>query len=347
MAEATALAGAQVAVWRRLLTGDLSAPGPPIGAPEWAERLADLVGAPLVAEAAPDALDGDAVEHGQLAGRLLQDRQMKTVAMLVETNLEFLCMKGFANAHQFYSPAWVRTTGDLDVLVRNSDLQAAVGHLKQAGFRAVTLDLPPWGFLSEASYLPLVSPDAIVSVDLHVLPDCYPLYRGLSTEQVMARRRWLEVDGTRIPVAAPEHALLIAVANATKEKLGPSAIKSLLDCGRILTQVDTLDWSEVHDVAARAMLAVPLSATLRLVQRLGVDLPAVAENDLSALGSSAGSELERARCDFLEVFEQPFDWRAKLRRELLLTSEFTVALRRMRDRFVGLFSPRSGLPPGV
>ena len=137
MAEATALAGAQVAVWRRLLTGDLSAPGPPIGAPEWAERLADLVGAPLVAEAAPDALDGDAVEHGQLAGRLLQDRQMKTVAMLVETNLEFLCMKGFANAHQFYSPAWVRTTGDLDVLVRNSDLQAAVGHLKQAGFRAV------------------------------------------------------------------------------------------------------------------------------------------------------------------------------------------------------------------
>ena len=40
------------------------------------------------------------------------------------------------------------------------------------------------GFISDASFMPLVSPEGDCNIDIHVQPDCYPAYRSLRVRPV-------------------------------------------------------------------------------------------------------------------------------------------------------------------
>ena len=54
-----------------------------------------------------------------------------------------------------------------------------------------------WGFIFDASLLPLTSVDGANNIDLHVHPDAWPLHLGLSTAAVFAAARTI-ATGTAI-----------------------------------------------------------------------------------------------------------------------------------------------------
>jgi hypothetical protein len=227
----------------------------------------------------------------------------------------------------------------VDILISRQILPEAVRLLEGMDMSVGDdIPLPRWGFVSEASFLPLVSPDGMVNVDLHILPDCYPLYRGLTTELVFAEAIALETALGPISVPRDEHAFLIALGNATKEKFGPDAMKSLIDAARLMGSGSAFDWKSVRDLAGRAGLARPLEALLALIGRFDQDEAA------SSFSGIRMGELNRAEADLLAFFANGFPATTKLRRELFLTAEPAVTARRMMMRFGGLFTQRDGNP---
>lgn len=332
-----------LALWRALLNEQaLSQQSPPIPV-DLSERFCRLFGPALVANAAPEAVDASLVKQARLLNKLSSRRQNQAITALLDQGHHLVAMKGFASSRLYHRDAEARITGDLDLLVAPAEIGAVVQTLLDQGY-AVTTDLPmpPWGFVSEASFLPMTSPDGLVDIDLHILPDCFPLALGLSTDAVFERARSVQLMEHEIKVPCPEHMLLIALSNATKEKLGPQSVKSLLDCGRILASEPTLDWELLDATLSSARLETPARVTFAAIRYLrGETESGPSKNAVLA------AQFQVAMDDLETGFAEGFSFRRKLAREIFLTAEPRVTLRRLGDRLIGLVSKGSGIPPGA
>ncbi|MBM3601047.1 MAG: nucleotidyltransferase family protein [Alphaproteobacteria bacterium] len=335
--------------WRRLLGEPPNAAAPPLPA-EARARLDELIGSAL----AHDLLDAggndaaasaNAIRARQslLLNRLTRHRQLECLEQLAAAGVEVVAMKGFATAHTLYQDPDLRVTGDLDILVRRAQAATAARLFLERGFRVATdIELSRWGFISEASFLPIVSADGIANIDIHVEPDCYPLHRGLETDAVFAAARAIQVSGLALRIPAPEHGFLIAVSNATKERFSRDTIKSLLDAARLLRR--GFDWGDVARRARRARLGRPLAATLSLLVELGLRAD-LAPPELARLpGALARFELRRILRDVEAMFPHEPGMIEKSRRELLLTAEPETVLYRAWFRLRGLVQPHTGDP---
>ena len=179
-----------VSLWRAILAPDGPLPAEwRSGVPsEETQRLADLVTPALAAHCLAQAerhlgqgfLDAGRVRQSRLINRFnggVQRRWMKEIA---GTGIPVVYLKGFALAHSLYLDPDIRTMGDLDILVRTADLGGLLSFLTGQGFVFDPLPMAPWGFISDASFMPLVSPEGDCSIDIHIEPDCYPAYRSLT-----------------------------------------------------------------------------------------------------------------------------------------------------------------------
>jgi hypothetical protein len=337
--------------WRRLL-GEPHR-GPPLALPADARaRLEDMIGAALThhmldGTATTPAIDATRARHSLLLNRLNRHRQVECLRHLANAGIETVAMKGFASGYTLYPDPDLRITGDLDVLVRHAEVRAAARVFLDLGFRVATeIPLAAWGFTSEASFLPIVSADEVANVDLHVEPDCYPLYRGLDASAVFAGARRIEASGLAVRIPAPEHALLIAVSNATKERFDRATIKSLLDLPRLLRA--RLDWPEITRRAGAARLQRPLVATLALLRVLGLPAALVPSGLADLPGALAGrlarAELARIAVEVGHFFPGAVSAADKVRREVLLTAEPAAIAYRAWLRLRGLVRPRTGDP---
>ena len=307
------------------------------------ERFCGLFGPALIANALPGALNPSLVTQARLLAKLAANRQTEALNMVLDHGHDVIPMKGFATSRLYHRDSESRITGDLDLLVRADDVGGIVATLLNEGYAvAADLPMPPWGFVSEASYLPMTSADGLVDIDLHIHPDCYPLSLGLTTEDVFGASRTIDIASGPIKVPSPEHMLLIALSNAAKEKLGPQSVKSLLDCGRILASEPALDWAEFEEMTARAYLKGPSCVVFAAIRYLRM------ENDLGPMGNPIlTANFSAAMRDLETGFADGFAFNRKLTREIFLTAEPTVTLRRAKDRLIGLFSKGTGIPPGA
>jgi hypothetical protein len=178
----------------------------------WAERMADLLSPSLADHLLAPAqsrfgplLGAERIAKGQLYSRFLLQRQLGAVRMLRDAGIRFVCLKGFALAHLLYPRPELRIVGDVDLLLDRAELRKATAALAAAGFKAMPIP-NRFGFISDSSFLPLVSEDGQVALDLHLAPDAWPAGRALTAEAVFARAARFRAGDLELLGPAPEHA---------------------------------------------------------------------------------------------------------------------------------------------
>ena len=246
-------------LWRAILSPDGDLPeqwqaGLPL---EDAQRLADLVTPALAAHCLASAenrlgktfLDADIVKQSLLINRFNGGVQRRWMQAIADTGIPVVYLKGFAFAHSLYPDPDIRTIGDIDILVRQADLEALLAFLMDHGFEFDPLPMAPWGFISDASFMPLVSAEGDCSIDIHVQPDCYPAYRSMTVEDVFAKSTNQTIAGVEVNIPCLEHAMLLCLTNAAKDKFGIFSVRKFVDIAMLLKSGLPIDWDVVERLA--------------------------------------------------------------------------------------------------
>jgi hypothetical protein len=340
-------------LWRALFRPEtVETPAPPAlaaAAARLAEHVSPALAAWLLEPAAArlgPLIDPALAKEGRLLGRFNLAAQRKCLELVAAAGVEAVALKGFANAHTIYPNPELRLFGDLDLLIRPATLATVTGALAAQGYRFEPLPEPPWGFMAEGSFLPFVSPDDACNLDLHLEADGYPVNRALTAERVFAASRALKLGALAVRVPSPEHALILCISNAAKDKFGPYSVRKLIDGQRLLAQEAALDWGELLELCRHGRMMLPARVFCALLARLEAPLPSLPPAFTAPFRGWRAVELERLVADYRALFPRPLGWLALLRRELLLCAEPAVAWRIQRKRLAGLIRPRSGLPPG-
>jgi hypothetical protein len=316
-----------------------------------AQRLAGVVSPALAKFLLEDAekrlgtelIDAGIARKSRLLNRLNAARQARWVVELDVAGFSFVCLKGFASARTLYPDAALRSTGDLDLLVRRCDLAAVIDFLGRRGFAFASATLPRWGFISDASFVPFVGPDG-ENIDLHIHPDAYPAHRSLTTERVFQAARRIEATDARFLAPAPEHVFALCATNAAKDKFGPFAAAKLIDAVRLLAAHPTLDGAVVAELADSGGFAKPTQVFVALLAALGVESGRFPGFFGGPPRGISGREFRRLVASWQAVFALPEGRGTALRRELLLSTEPRVGLHNTIARLAGLVRPKSGVP---
>jgi hypothetical protein len=316
-----------------------------------AQRLAGLVSPALAKFLLEEAerhigielIDDGIARKSRLLNRLNAARQARWVTELEAAGFSFVCLKGFAAARTFYPDAALRSTGDLDLLVRRRDLAAIVEFLSRRGFAFASGPLPRWGFISDASFAPFVGPDG-ENIDLHVHPDAYPAHRSLSTERLFQAARRIEAADARFFAPSPEHAFALCATNAAKDKFGPFAAAKLIDAVRLRAAFPGLDGVAIAELAESGGFAKPARVFVALLGALGVDTGGFSAVFAPRLKGISRREFGRLVASWQAVFALPEGRGTALRRELLLSTEPRTGLHNTIARLAGLARPKSGVP---
>ncbi len=313
--------------------------------PAWSARLCEFIGPALAAElTAPAAsalgappVDPVAAESSRKLNRYTRAAQEACLAEIARAGFDCVAIKGYALARQIYSDPDLRTTGDLDLVVRLQDRAPLLELLDAAGYVFRPEPAKPWGFIADASYAPYVSRDGGVNLDIHIQPDSYPLHLGLDCDALFAAAR--RDKSCLLP--DPSHSFLLLASNAAKDKFAPLAMKKFVDALVMLRQDPDLDWQEIFERAARARMTRPLRVFLRLLSCLGAELPGAPADSAGWSGEFARTLRPLAELDS----GAELGVAGLIRRELLLSAEPRVAARNLWLRTRGLLHPRSALPP--
>lgn len=334
--------GAGIPIWQAIAAGE-----PPGAPPDRAalDRFAELA-SPALADhlLGGGVLDAGAVHQSRLNNRFRMAGQRECLAEIGRAGIEVVAIKGYALAHTLYDPPEVRAVGDIDILVRASDRDRLLAHLLDRGYVFEPLPRPPWGFISEASYAPFVSPDGVCNLDVHIHPDCFPAYRSLTTDLVFAAARTLEGSGgVTFRAASPSHAFLLCATNVAKDKFGPFAARKLADAMR-LARTGTIEWDRLDTLAGEGGYAIPYRIFLRLLVDLGLDASHLPDAARAPVPARLAREYARMRDDTLALYPREYGLLATLRRELLLSTEPAVGLRNAWSRIRGLARRDDGVP---
>lgn len=364
---ASEIRAAGAALWRAILDPDRAADGAADRAEDRAGDRADngtaaaaaglarlltpaLAGYFLAAAEAPAGrplLDPEDVRQSLLMNRLTGSVQRHWMAAIADTGIPVVALKGFAFAHTVYPDPDLRTIGDLDLLVRADDSDRLFAFLRDSGFVFEELPSSAWGFISDASFQPMVSADGMCSIDVHVQPDCYPAYRSLTAERLFAGARTVQVGDMPVRVPSPAHALALCVTNAAKDKFGPFSVRKLVDVAVLLRAVDgAVDWDEVAALARDGHFAGPARAAFALLIRLGMQADGIPPALRAPPGGPRAPLFRALLRDYESMFAaEPGPWRV-LAREIGLCTEPDVAVHNAFLRLRGLVAPRRGVPEG-
>jgi len=307
--------------------------------------LAEHLLAPVSARLGAALLDPDAVARDRLLKTFTLAQHRSWARCLVDTGIDVVFLKGFANAHTLYGDPRVRAQGDLDILVHGADLSRAVDFLSSRGFRFRASPLNPWGMISDASFMPMVSPDGACPVDIHIHPDCYPAHLSLTTGLVFARAATVEADGFRFRAPCADHALVLCATNAAKDKFFLSSVTKAIDAILLLRdRASAIDWDGLAALARDGAFFRPMATFLALLAALGAatdDAPGALRTPPRGL---RGLAFRGVVDDYRALFPDEVPLTTYLCREWLLGAEPRVALRNLLVRTKGLFRPSSGIP---
>lgn len=310
------------------------------------EALAGLISAATAAAVLPgaeDMLDAGEIRQARLLNRFRRLQGEKWAAALTAAGIPNVALKGLASAHCLYPSPDDRAVSDADLLIRADDLHAALALLKGHGFAfAETPTRSRWGFVSEASFQPLIGEDG-ANIDLHVQAAPAPFEKVLPVGDILAESSPTAVEGLRVP--APGHRFLIAAAHAAADLFTADAIKSVVDGLLMLRRAERMDWADMQRRAAAGGMTRPLDSFLALLAALGGDASR-AEAAGFRHRAIAGTAFDAVVADYRAMFvDRPRPGAlALLRREAALAASWPVFARRNWRRLTGLVRPRRGVP---
>lgn len=347
---------AEESLWRAILAPDEPIPAHWQAAPplDDARLLADLVTPALAAHCLESVenrlgqvfLDAETVKQSLLINRFNGGVQRRWMQAIAETGMPVVYLKGFAFAHSLYPDPDIRTIGDIDILVRPADLDGLLAFLTSHGFEFDALPMAPWGFISDASFMPLVSAEGDCNIDIHVQPDCYPAYRSLTVDDVFDGATICPIGGTEVRIPSLEHAMLLCLTNAAKDKFGVFSVRKLVDVWVLLKSGLPIDWALVERLAAEGSFMKPARVVFALLRRLGMPAEAVPESLCRAPTGLAAGPFERLVSDYASMFATEPSMMRVFEREVTLCTEPGVALHNAGRRLKGLIRRKNGLPAG-
>lgn len=211
---------------------------------------------------------------------ILSAELVKLLEAFEEQQITVIPLKGPALNAALYGEHALRTSADLDLLVRPSDLLRTKSVLGKMGYRMESVIHWPVDsacFRSRESELSFSDPTDRVSADVHwrLLPEYFPT--PFDEGEVWTNLRSVPWESTKVRTLAPEHLLLFFCAHGTKhawERLG-----WVCDIARLLQVEPGIDWPAVLRQAERTGTSRMVFLGLRLASDLlGSQLPpAVAE----------------------------------------------------------------------
>lgn len=288
------------------------------------------------------------VERARQFNRFLRARAEAEIARINAAGIPVMAIKGFATAARFYPDPFIRTMGDVDLLVRPVDLGRLCDLLAGAGFRFLrSQGTPAWGLASESSFHPLVAADGGLSLDLHVAADDYPLSRALSVDDVFARATTIDCAGMAVAVPCNDHLVLLAMTHAARDKFDEAAMRSIADLVAALALCGIRpDWDGLATIARRGGFLRALRAGIGVLAALGVSDAALPAALMPDYRGPARAAFDALVADVHTVFVRSPSKAAKQWRDWLVISAPATMLHRNLRRLRGLVHPWTGLPPG-
>ncbi len=206
-------------------------------------------------------------ELGRLL-RLFQEHEIRVVSL-----------KGPALRYLLYGEVALRTSSDLDLLVRPEDVLRSKRALEGAGYYMQSIlpsdddkDCLRRRDCQITLSRKITDQEDLLFVDLHwrLLPGYFP--RFLDEHELWGRLRQVSVAGTEVPTLSPEHLLLFLCAHGTKhlwERLG-----WLCDIARLVQVEPNINWSRVFTEARQTYSSRMVVLGLLLASELlGISLP--------------------------------------------------------------------------
>lgn len=267
-------------------------------------------------------------------------------------------LKGSVLAMTVYPDLALREFGDLDILVRRDDLDAARTALRESGLE----QLEQLSGGQDAAFRSFWyayrwhDPRTGVPVELHwrLAPRFFPV--GVDPDELFGATEGTTIHGRRVQSLRPEELLLALCVHGTKEEPVPwSRLKWVQDLAEIVQARPDLDWDRLLEMARRAGCLRMLFVGLRLTSDLlAAPVPtgvmARVERDPAAsslagwvrrrvLGDAAPiTRLDRLRFE-LRVRERARDRARTLLRRALFPDTKDLGLVRLPRPLAGLYVP--------
>lgn len=328
-------------LWRVIASGE---PAAVALAPQAVSRFAELA-SPVLTEhlLGGGVIEAQTVSQSHLNNRFRHAAQRACLASIHDAGIPVVTIKGYALAHTIYPDPAMRAVGDIDVLVHADDRDRLLRYLIDQDYCFEPLPPPPWGFISEASYAPFVSPDSTCNLDVHIHPDCYPAFRSLTTQGVFAAAEEVRDGDMTFLVPSVSHAFLLCATNVAKDKFSTFSARKIADAMR-LARSGEVDWDLLDQLARMGDYRTPFLVFVKLLADLGLPREYLPTYVVEALSKRRAREYARMLDETLCLYPSELGLAQTLRRELFLSTEPSVGVHNAGVRLAGLVRRRDGVP---
>jgi hypothetical protein len=185
----------------------------------------------------------NAIQHRCLARELVQ-----LSTELVSGGAPSIALKGPALAILAYGRIEARQSGDLDILVRTSDLPLIASVFAKHGYRAQSYqERPPDVGFFDGFEDKFVSERGEIDLHLELLPSYFPFP---NREAIWRDAVKVNLEGGDVKTLAPSDQLLFSILHATKHGWGWGSLRSMCDIAG-MTATGLVDWEQTEDEMAR------------------------------------------------------------------------------------------------
>jgi len=176
-----------------------------------------------------------------------------------------IALKGPTLAISAYGDVAMRVFGDLDFLVRLSDLPRAARTLERIGYSsaAYRADAIASGFFPDAS-LDFSREDSVVDLHWRLSPSYFPF--APEGERIWDRSVEAELLGRRVPVLGPDDSILFQACHGSKH--GWTTLAQICDFAHLLATAQPVSWTSLLEDARRMRSLRMLSLGADLVHSL-------------------------------------------------------------------------------
>jgi hypothetical protein len=210
---------------------------------------------------------------------LLGLKRDRVVALLADAGVRPVLLKGAGLALTAYAEPCERDLADLDILIREDDLEQSLRTLRAVGYTGPSSPGEFTRYRRRHFHIHLRHPDAdIVEIHWGLTMPSSPF--RLDASEVVSQSVPLERPGQPLLlVSRPEHTLLHLVLQNLQE--GHSRLSRFVDIDRIIASSPGLDWQDLVETARKGNLGPATAVSLQLAARLlGAEVPAAVAREL-------------------------------------------------------------------
>ena len=194
----------------------------------------------------------------------------KLITMLNDRGIDCVCLKGPLLAARFYPVPFLKTSHDLDLLIRISEVAEAARLLEGMGLRLIQSDLP-WSWHRRFSHHLNFSDERTGTLELH-----YALKAGatpMPAQEFLDRRTvWRDADGFEFQVLSPADEVFYLIVHAAGHAF--HRMRWLYDAKAVAGTLTDEEKKQVADLATqRQMTGFFVAADMAYREFLGEGLP--------------------------------------------------------------------------